>query len=179
MIDFDYSFLVNLLSPASLPQSAWWVSLATLLILGASALVDAKSGRVPDVYTLTGILLVTAVHGIYMGWEEASNQLLIAISLVLALWLLNEGFYKLFKRDSLGMGDAKWSALAAVTFGVKAVFFAWIIAAWFALLWLMGRKIAAAVSKNKIKKDYVHFAPFLFLGLISALLIMPYAKNIL
>lgn len=179
-----YLLFTQAISPTSLPPEAWWVALPVLLILGAAALMDAMSGKVPDHYTLTGILLLTAMHGIYTGWDAASLQFALALGIIMLLWLINQGLVKIWKRDAFGMGDAKWSALAALAFGWEAVVIAWVIGSWLALLWMMIRRIkvspvaTGSISKSApamagvVSGNYVHFAPFLLLGLLGGLFIM-------
>lgn len=135
------------------------VALAVLLALGGTAAWDARTGRIPDIP-----LALAAVPAVaWRVWLGDWRTVALAAGIGFALWAINEVWYRLSGRDAFGMGDAKWTALAALGFGAVAALAAWLVGAWLGLLWmgsarLLGRRLG-----------HVHFAPFLFLGLLLAL----------
>jgi prepilin signal peptidase PulO-like enzyme (type II secretory pathway) len=161
----------------ALPVEAWWLPVPVLLLLGFAALYDALEGYVPDPLVLAGILIVTAAQGFYADWPSAAQHLLTGLAAAMALWGVNQLYYLAAKRDALGMGDAKWTVLAVAAFGIKPALWAWVIGAWLGLGWMaikkvhsIARKLAGAPSNGgDPHDDYIHFAPFLFLGLLVGL----------
>lgn len=147
------------------------------LVLGWSAWVDAWSGRVPNAILRRGLvwglgLLTLGLlkpYPAFFGWPPdaglaaalltALTQIIAAAALYGAVWLLNR-LWRLWRgHDALGMGDAKWSALAALAFGLTPVLWAWALASWLGLLWLL------VIRRNL--RARLFFAPFLFLALLA------------
>ncbi|MGB4102200.1 MAG: hypothetical protein WBK91_09895 [Alphaproteobacteria bacterium] len=136
--------------------------LAALLVwavLAGTAYVDARRGRVPDLPLLGGALAVSVA----MLWVQPPQMLLergaLALAVGGAIWGGNELWYRWRGQDALGMGDAKWSMLAVLAFGMMPVLWAWAIGAWLALGWMA----ALRLMKRKIRR--VYFAPFLCVAL--------------
>ncbi|MDD5586275.1 MAG: prepilin peptidase [Alphaproteobacteria bacterium] len=159
-----------------LPAEAWWVPALVLILLGIAALVDAVDGRVPDPLVLAGLLATTAAQGLYADWPLASRHLLFGFGAAMALWGVNQLYYTAVKRDAFGMGDAKWTAVAVAAFGLKPALWAWVIGAWLGLGWLglkkayaYARRLASAPPVETGSSDHIHFAPFLFTGLLAGL----------
>ncbi len=143
----------------------WVLPVVTLAILAVTALVDARTGRVPDAPILGGLVFVTALYGFTTDWPTAARHLEVGLGAMLGLYLLNQLYYRCRQRDALGMGDAKWTALAAATFGLPPVLYGWVFGAWLALLWMGLRHLL----RRKKGAAALHFAPFLFLGLLGGL----------
>lgn len=154
---------------ADLPAGAGWLPLVVLVVLYVTAMIDAQTGRIPDPPIFLGLLLSVAVVGIMGDWPEASHRLLLGLLAAIALWGVNQAYYRLSGHDALGMGDAKWTALAVTVFGLKPVAMAWAAGAWLALLWIGARWLVFRVRRQGKNKGYVHFSPFLFVGLIGVL----------
>src|SRR5262249_51412424 len=143
-----------------------WAPLAVYLILLGTAAWDARTGIVPNIPLLIGGIIITAARYMADGWQNALVYLLQGLGAWALGWGLNEVWYRLFKKDALGMGDAKWTALAITAFGIVPALFAWfggawIAIAWIAICWLCGKKIRK-----------VYYAPFLFCGLTVGLLVV-------
>lgn len=145
------------------PPDLWWVAPAALLALGATAITDSFTSRVPDLVVIPTILALTIVNIFYRGWE--AGALLAAASLLFGtvLWLLNALWWVYRREDALGMGDAKWTMAAVSAFGVLPLFWAWGVGAILALFW-MGW---ARLFHKPIRR--VYFVPFLFFGLLAGL----------
>lgn len=154
-----------------------WLPLAIAGILLATAVWDARTGIVPNIPLLCGAIAIIAGRFLKKGFPDAIVYLAMGIGIWIVLWAFNEFWYRHFKKDAIGMGDAKWTALAAATFGPVPCMLAWFIGSWIAILWiglsyLVGRRIRK-----------VYFAPFLFCGLMTGLLFtkkiieMPYPYN--
>lgn len=146
-----------------MPPESWWLAPVVLFLLGTLAMVDAFTARVPDPIVLPSLLFVTGVQGFYMGFPWAGMQLLTAFAAGFVIYLANEAWFRVTRRDALGMGDAKWTVLAVSCFGILAPGIAWGVGAWLGLAWLG----IARLARHPIRR--VHFAPFLFVGLIAGI----------
>ena len=74
------------------------------------------------------------------------------------------------------MGDAKWTALAIAAFGFKPALWAWVVGAWLGLSWLALQAVFSLLRRlfdpsAQVRDFYerLHFAPFLFIGLLAGL----------
>ena len=151
--------LMRLMEP--LPPETWLLPVLVLFTLGVTAVVDAFTGKISDMAIALGLLIVVAVFGFYGHWQTAAQQLGIGFGAAIAVWLINQIYFNLTKRDAIGMGDAKWTALAAAMFGFKPVIAAWIVGAWLGIMFLgLARLLRARIYQ-------LHFAPFLFVGLLG------------
>lgn len=174
-----HEIFLRFLTPSLFPQllqnamggtsdQIWWFGAIALLLLGAAAVVDAFTSRVPDFLILPGYLLLLIGFGELVDWPFAAERLAYGFAAALVLVAINQFWYGLFKNDALGMGDAKWSALAVTAFSFKPVVIAWIVGAWLGVLWLFGAWVVSRVRNSKTPVR-VHFAPFLFIGLLIGL----------
>lgn len=143
-----------------------WGPLFVLLILAGTAAWDARTGIIPNIPILIGAIAITAARFLENGWQDAALFFGLGFGTWVLIFLINEGWYRLFKKDAIGMGDAKWTALAVATFGPIASMFAWFAGSWLSLLWIGGSYLIG----KRIKK--VYFGPFLFFGLIIGLLVV-------
>lgn len=130
-----------------------------MALLALAAIWDAKTGLVPDVIlapacvlSLIGLIL----RGDPVAAAEAVGWSVLALGIV---WITNEIWFRLFHRDALGMGDAKWTAVAVLAAGPFPAAVAWMLGSWLALFWIGG----AWVLRRRLA--VVHFAPFLLIGL--------------
>ncbi|MBV8548045.1 MAG: prepilin peptidase [Alphaproteobacteria bacterium] len=149
--------------PDGLPEGSVWLALVVLALLLTAAVIDAFKGIVPDPIIFFGTLLVVVTQGFYVTWPFAAHNLTLGLAGCFAIWAINEAWYRFLKHDALGMGDAKWTMLAITAFSIKAALIAWGAGACFAVLWLIGCRIICR------KTAHVHFAPFLFIGLLGAI----------
>ncbi|MBI1272947.1 MAG: hypothetical protein GC131_02540 [Alphaproteobacteria bacterium] len=136
--------------------------LIVYISLVAAAITDARTGRVPDKILLFGAgmtlgYLLGEARGVVL-WTNG----LAALAIGGGLWLVNWLWFKWKKADAFGMGDVKWTMLAALGFGPAAALVAWPLGAVFALLWMGAWRLA------KKPRTQVHFAPFLCIGFTLA-----------
>ncbi|NDE90168.1 MAG: hypothetical protein EB059_03385 [Alphaproteobacteria bacterium] len=154
-----------------------WLPGAIAFILFATAAWDARTGIVPNIPLLIGGIAIIAGRYLAYGFTDAIVHLALALGLWALLWWLNELCYRFFKRDAIGMGDAKWTALATATFGAIPSLVAWFAGSWVAILWIGFSYLIG----QRIRK--VYFAPFLFCGLMIGLaltkkiIMLPYPYN--
>lgn len=151
------------LSMPTMPIDSWWVAAVILVVLGAAAAIDMVKGIVPDPLIFFGVVGVVAAKGLFVAWPFAAHQLTWGILTAAIIWGINELWFRVFKHDALGLGDAKWSMLAVTTFGAMPVVFAWGIGASLGSIWILAQKI------GRRPQIYVHFAPFLFVGLLMGI----------
>ena len=143
-----------------MPVDIYWVPPLVFLLLFIASIVDAFTGRVPDVIIFLGSFIVTGAIGLVESWPAAAVNLGYGIAAGFIIWMLNEVWFVMRKEDAIGMGDAKWTLLAALCFGWQALVVAWGAGALIAICWMYG---ARAVGR---KISHVHFAPFLLVGLV-------------
>ena len=146
-----------------LPRNIWWLPYLVILALGAAAAIDAVKGLIPDWIIFWGLFIVTATLGFVADWDTSAYHLRLAVAVGIGLWFVNQLWRKKFRRDAIGMGDAKWTMLAVDCFGFYPAVFAWVAGACLALIWLLG----ARLTRRKIR--HVHFGPFLFTGLLMGI----------
>lgn len=146
------------------PYGPYLPAVIFLILLGV-ALWDARTGIIPDTPMAVGAVAVIVARFVAQGWKNALEYFLYGAAAAFIIWAFNELWYRLAKKDALGMGDAKWTALAVATFGVMPGVFAWFAGAWVALAWI-GLSWAAG---RRIRK--VYYAPFLFCGLTLGILV--------
>jgi len=164
----DVSDIIKILT-ADYPPAVWYVPSLVLVVLALTALYDARTGRVPDLPIALGFLGAICSLAWAADWFVAGERFLYALAAVIVLRLANNLYFKLFHRDAFGFGDAKWTGLAVAGFGIIPVCWAWGIGAWLALIWLGLRRVIAALRTAYDGEVYVHFAPFLLLGLVASL----------
>ena len=154
---------------AHFPKEIWFVPIIILFVLGVLAAYDAVTGRVPGapMSILTGWAI--GLLWWYSGWQIAADRLAHAVFLIAALWLGNELYVKFAGRDAYGFGDAKWSGVALIGFGMNHVFVAWIVGAWIAVFWLSLRWVSRKIGSDGEFDSTIHFVPFLFVGLLLSL----------
>jgi prepilin signal peptidase PulO-like enzyme (type II secretory pathway) len=158
-------FVRDYLSQAApgMPPETWWMVAMVLFVLGVAAAIDTIAAVVPDPLIFFGLVAVIAAQGIYSSWPYAARNLGWALGTALVIWCFNELWHLALKRDAVGMGDAKWTMLAVACFGLIPSLMAWGIGACIGILW-MG---IMYVARRPI--GHVHFAPFLFVGLITGI----------
>ncbi len=137
------------------------------IALGIAAYADARTGRVPDKYLLGGLTcallacLASALQNPHMlPIIQVVIWLMAALSLGLLIWSINEIWYRWRGQDAIGMGDAKWSVVAALAFGLAPVLWAWALAAWLGLAWI------GLARWRGVTRPYLHFTPFLGAALL-------------
>ena len=145
------------------PPYDWWIPACVLMILGATAAVDAFTAIVPDLLIIPGFLAFIALLGFSVSWPVALHALSLGVAAGALVLLLDILWFLAFKRNALGMGDAKWTMFAVTAYGVMPVLISWGIGAWLAVGWILAAKLMRRPT------PYVHFAPFLFVGLIGGL----------
>ena len=151
------------LSMPDMPPDSWWVAAVVLLVLGIAAAIDLVKGIIPDPLIFFGMVGLVAAEGMYVTWPFAAHQMTFGLVFAAVIWGINEAWYRYFKHDALGLGDAKWSLLAVTCFGVVPVLCAWGLGAILGTVWMGILKLIRRPSAH------VHFAPFLFIGLIVSL----------
>ena len=150
-------------STPDLPAEAWWLPGTIIVLLGIASAIDAFKAIVPYQVIVIGLFITIAALGFDVSWPYSARQLAWGIGSAVALWAINELWFQFFAHEAIGMGDAKWTLLAVTCFGIMPVLFAWGFGACIAVLWL------GVLFVTKHKSKHVHFAPFLFIGLLAGL----------
>jgi prepilin signal peptidase PulO-like enzyme (type II secretory pathway) len=133
------------------------------LILVLTAAVDAYTATIPDGMIFAGMLAITGMQGLYASWQSAAENLRTALLAGVLIWCVNQLWYKFFRHDALGMGDAKWTMLAVACFGTMPALGAWGIGSCIAVLWIVTTRLV------RYKVTQVTFGPFLLIGLCGSL----------
>lgn len=151
--------------PFACGAAAWaWCVLGWGLL--ALAWIDWEWLILPDVLTLPLIVAGIAMGGIdpSLGYGERSlGALLGYASFSLLAWV----YRAVRRRDGLGGGDAKLLAVAGSWLGPASLPNVVMIAAMGALVWTLGRSVAA---RRKVSDEPIPFGPFLALGIWLVLL---------
>jgi len=142
-----------------MPPDAWVVTACILGALLVTAIIDIFTTRVPNILVYLGLITTFCIQGILASWNIAIYHLFQAVLAGALIWVVNAIWYRIFRHDALGMGDAKWTMLAVACFGVRPSLFAWGVGSILAVIFIS----AAQISNHKIAR--VTFAPFLFIGL--------------
>lgn len=168
-------------NPLAADPAGFWLGLPVWIILGWTAIIDARTGRVPDLLLLPGAvialagLIVGTLHSIPDNTTAAIlfilQRLFASLAFGSVVWALNELWYRWRGHDALGMGDAKWSMLAILAFGLIPVLWAWPLAAGLGLLWLALRRWQNRPTQR------LFFAPFLCIGLVVGQVLLFYLKR--
>lgn len=174
-IDLGKSFgeLFTFLLFPEFPEQLKFLPFVVLGILGLAAVVDAWSGKIPNSLIIIGLSAVIFLTAAQEDWGVGFGRILMAVIAFLALKAINEGYLNLCNKDAFGMGDAKWTALAAAAFGLSTAFWGWAIGAWLGLLWLGFRHVLGFVWHAAKPEGYIHFAPFLLIGIVVKTYVIP------
>lgn len=137
------------------------VFILLLLILIPVTIIDIKIKKIPDVFTITGVVVMLIL-----------KTLVEKQAIYLSLVLLISGFIPFFliwffTKGKLGLGDAKLSAFLALALGIRAwflmLFLSSIVAILFAVIMLVCKRID--------KKTKIPYAPFLSFGALLSIFI--------
>ena len=132
----------------------------------AVAFTDLENGFIPDRYNVVIAVfgIAACVYGVfaetYIGWVARLAGLGFSVLFYGGAYVISKWG---FKREGIGFGDVKFMAACGLFLGIKATFFATIIATVSASAVL----ITLAVKNRETKKEYP-FAPFLGAGILIA-----------
>jgi len=139
---------------------AWTVCLG---LLGALALVDARTGILPNELTLPLLLLGLGWQGWLAQGVPQTPYLLGAVLGYAVPRLFNTLGRWVKGRDVLGQGDAKLLSGIGAWLGVSALPHVWVIASFAVLVYTACRRVA--------RRSYVPFGPFLVFGVDLLLMV--------
>jgi leader peptidase (prepilin peptidase)/N-methyltransferase len=94
----------------------------SFLLLGL-AVMDAETMRLPDAFTIPGILIgifwrgILPAPGMAFHLHNAALSLLYALCAALLIWFIRWFYYVLRHREGMGLGDAKLLAMIAAWLG--------------------------------------------------------------
>ncbi len=158
-----------LVHPETMSDPVWLASLCAVTVLAATAFIDARTGRVPDLPLFLGLAGMIFISGFYEGQPVLLYRSVAAIIAIFVLWVINYSYFFFLRHDAYGMGDVKWTGLATFVVGLNVIFWAWCLAAWLGLLWMGGRMFLGLFFWQLKEKRHVHFSPFLFISLLVSL----------
>jgi leader peptidase (prepilin peptidase)/N-methyltransferase len=144
-------------------QSLSYVLLTAMLI--AITFIDLEHFIIPDYITIPGAIL-----GLFLAFFSEHMTILNAVIGLLvggvSLFLIALLGDKLFKRESMGGGDIKLSALLGAYLGWQQVIFVLVSASFFgAVIGVVGILLSKQVKKTRL----IPFGPFLALGALVAI----------
>jgi leader peptidase (prepilin peptidase) / N-methyltransferase len=114
------------------------------LLMLAIAVADARAYIIPDRLTLVALLLAfaeTAVAGIETMPENIALAALRGVVLALGFLALREGYFRLRRRQGIGLGDVKLAAVAGAWLDWPLIPAAIEIAAVLALIFYIGSQV--------------------------------------
>ncbi len=128
-------------------------------------LIDIRHKIIPDVFTLSGIVM-GLIFSFIPGGITPLNSIIGILGGGLPLFLMGYMGEKIFKKeDAMGGGDIKLLAAVGAVFGIKisllTIFFGSFIGAFMGI-------ISIIINKNTEESHMIPFAPFLCLGTIIA-----------
>jgi prepilin peptidase CpaA len=141
-------------------ESAHVYLLATLAVALVAGAFDWKTGRVPNLLTLSGIVLAFPLHAYVSGSRGVLEALQWPLLGAVVCGLPSALVWRL---GWLGGGDVKliamMGAMAGLSLGVECVFLALLSASAFALL-----RLAWSVAPRAELRSALRFGPFAFVG---------------
>lgn len=124
------------------------------------SIIDLHLRIIPDVISLPFILVGVAVS-VYMQYPDIWGALQFSGLGILVgggtLLLLAEVFSRLRKKEAMGGGDIKLTAMLGAFLGYKAVFFIFFASSVLAMVYFLFAAIAGRAKNNKV----IPFGPFL------------------
>jgi len=139
--------------------------------------IDIDYYIIPDVISLPGCVLglifgvVNQFTGV-LGWPFASGMVDSLLGLVFGggvLWAIAEGYYRIRKREGLGLGDVKLLALTGAFFGLPGALYTMFIGS------LLGSVIGILLilASGKRMTYQLPFGPYLALGTLVYIFAAP------
>ncbi len=158
-----YELLTGLLFAVSYAKFGFSYQLWIMLILSSLLVIifitDFKYCIILDSPLIISLVAIFVLKGVYYGWHEALLSLghgCISFVIILVIRYLGN---LLFKRESLGGGDVKFSFIMGMVLNFKYAFLAFILSTFLALPY--------ALATIALKKDTeVPFGPFLVSSLV-------------
>ena len=144
-------------------QSFGYILLTAMLI--AITFIDLEHFIIPDYITIPGAILglILAVFSGHIAILNAVIGLLVGGVSLLLIGVIGD---KLFKKESMGGGDIKLSALLGAYLGWQQVIFVLVCASFFgAVIGLAGILISKRVKETRL----IPFGPFLALGALVSI----------
>lgn len=145
------------------------------LMVVAVAFTDYENGYIPDRYNIViaAFGAFACVYGIFFGGYVSWLSRLLGLAFSVVFY---GGAYAVskwgFRREGIGFGDVKFMAACGLFLGIKATFFATVVATVSASIVLT----VLALKSGESKKEYP-FAPFLGAGVIAAAFVGEMAVN--
>ncbi len=136
-----------------LPTSAFWV--VTVILAGVLArlvVIDLRTRRLPDKYTLPLVLLGLAVNAYGLG-ALPTAAIWGAITGYLVFWAIGAFYFRARGIEGLGMGDAKLLAAAGAWLGIAMLPMLILMAATAALVF--------ALAGGRRAREQLAFGPWL------------------
>jgi leader peptidase (prepilin peptidase) / N-methyltransferase len=148
------------------------VALLCLVMLGCASVmlawIDFRQGIIPDWLNL-GIALLGIVRGASIGgWPFVAEVVVEAILVGVVIWLLRWIYFRLRRRQGLGLGDVKLLAASTLWIGMVGVPVQLLIAA---LTALAAALLLHVAGTRMTRHTALPFGPFLALGLMVAILL--------
>ena len=146
------------------------IAVAFLVLLALASLllawIDLRRGIIPDWLNLAIAVLGLARIAITDDWPLALSAAAEGILTGAIVWLLRWLYFRLRRRQGLGLGDVKLLAAAAIWVGIAGIPLLLLVASLAALaaagiLHLAGEKMTGQTA--------LPFGPFLALGLLATL----------
>lgn len=138
---------------------------ALLCIVIIITFVDIDVQLIPNELLLISLIPIT-LYIMLISLSDIGTHLLGAIGLSLLLFLIGYFGKKLYKEDSMGMGDVKYAFVIGLLLGWKSGFLALGISFLFAAIIIF----ILYITKKLKSRQKIPFGPFMSIGLLIALI---------
>lgn len=137
------------------------------------SVIDIKTLRLPDVITIPLIIFGLALH---FSWDGRPAAVEAAVGAFLGygiVWLLAEYWRWRFKRDGIGLGDAKLLAAGGAWCGPLFLPFILLISSATALAFVIVSQGLSRKGETNLRSTRIPFGPFLGLGIFVSWCLLP------
>lgn len=148
------------------------IPLLCLILLGCACLllawIDFREGIIPDWLNLA-IAVLGLIRGASIGgWPFVAEAVVEAVLVGAVIWLLRWLYFRLRKRQGLGLGDVKLLASSTLWIGMAGVPIQLLVAA---LTALSAALLVHVAGTRMTRHTALPFGPFLAFALLVAILL--------
>jgi leader peptidase (prepilin peptidase)/N-methyltransferase len=146
------------------------IAVACLVLLALASLllawIDLRHGIIPDWLNLAIAVIGLARAAILDGWAVTLGVLAEGLLAGAIVWLLRWLYFRLRRRQGLGLGDVKLLAASAIWVGIAGIPMLLLVAS---ITALAAAAVLHLAGETMTRQTALPFGPFLALGLLTTL----------